>query len=310
MSAGARLTHDERAIGSASRFTELGAVASDFFRRLIWYAFVSAVLFVLYYGWINRNERHWTPDHGLGYWLGIAGGTTMLLLLIYPMRKRWKALRFVGATPLWFRLHMALGLLGPALILLHCNFKSDSTNATLALNSMLIVAGSGLIGRYLYTHIYSSLAGRRIEAASFFETASEEMSKSGDLQLPIMSRQALDELSALTKFAIEPQQSVIGSVLHRFRIGWDAASLKRSVMRDVRARRKQLAQIHSLSRKEMKIQIRHLDDQLSLLLEAVRRASSLAVYERLFALWHFLHLPLFLMLVATAIVHIIAVHLY
>jgi hypothetical protein len=34
------------------------------------------------------------------------------------------------------------------------------------------------------------------------------------------------------------------------------------------------------------------------------------VYERLFSLWHVLHLPLFFMLLAAGIVHVIAVHVY
>jgi hypothetical protein len=46
-----------------------------------------------------------------------------------------------------------------------------------------------------------------------------------------------------------------------------------------------------------------------------RLASAGALYrfnacERLFALWHLLHMPLFIMLVATGIIHVIAVHLY
>ena len=33
-------------------------------------------------------------------------------------------------------------------------------------------------------------------------------------------------------------------------------------------------------------------------------------YERLFGLWHVFHLPFFYMLVVTAIVHVVAVHMY
>ena len=42
----------------------------------------------------------------------------------------------------------------------------------------------------------------------------------------------------------------------------------------------------------------------------VRRAATLGVYERLFSLWHVLHVPLFVILVLTAIIHVVAVHLY
>ena len=44
--------------------------------------------------------------------------------------------------------------------------------------------------------------------------------------------------------------------------------------------------------------------------EAVRRAAEFAFYDRLLRLWHLLHLPLFFVLVAAAILHVIAVNMY
>jgi hypothetical protein len=43
---------------------------------------------------------------------------------------------------------------------------------------------------------------------------------------------------------------------------------------------------------------------------AVRRAGEYAFYDRMLRLWHILHLPLFFILIATAILHIVAVHMY
>jgi hypothetical protein len=45
-------------------------------------------------------------------------------------------------------------------------------------------------------------------------------------------------------------------------------------------------------------------------LDATRRVAEFESYERLFALWHVLHLPLFFMLLIAGIVHVIAVHVY
>ena len=42
----------------------------------------------------------------------------------------------------------------------------------------------------------------------------------------------------------------------------------------------------------------------------VARAEAFTLYERLFALWHLLHLPLFILLVFAALTHVVAVHLY
>merc|ERR1711879_716280 len=53
------------------------------------------------------------------------------------------------------------GVLGPTLILFHSNFSLGSTNSRVALFCMLLVAGSGLIGRYLYSRIHFGLYGKR-----------------------------------------------------------------------------------------------------------------------------------------------------
>ena len=51
------------------------------------------VIAVLYYGWSIRDEGYLTAESGLGYALGIIGGTLMLLLLLYPVRKRVRSMR-------------------------------------------------------------------------------------------------------------------------------------------------------------------------------------------------------------------------
>ena len=43
---------------------------------------------------------------------------------------------------------------------------------------------------------------------------------------------------------------------------------------------------------------------------AVKRAATLAFYERLFGLWHAFHVPLFLILVVATFVHIFSAHFF
>ena len=40
------------------------------------------------------------------------------------------------------------------------------------------------------------------------------------------------------------------------------------------------------------------------------RAGELRLFERLFALWHAIHIPLTIILFASAVIHVVAVHLY
>ena len=86
----------------------------------------------------------------------------MLLLLLYSARKHVRWLKFLGPTVAWFRYHMILGVLGPLCILYHSNFGLGATNSNVALFSMLTVAGSGLIGRYIYARIHHGLYGSKL----------------------------------------------------------------------------------------------------------------------------------------------------
>ena len=45
-------------------------------------------------------------------------------------------------------------------------------------------------------------------------------------------------------------------------------------------------------------------------LDSVLAVVEFTAYRRLFSLWHVVHIPLFIMLIVTATVHVIAVHLY
>ena len=45
------------------------------------------IFLIILYGWSQRTNSNLSPETGLGYYLGIVGGTLMLLLLLYPLRK-------------------------------------------------------------------------------------------------------------------------------------------------------------------------------------------------------------------------------
>ena len=92
-------------------------------------------LLLLYMGWLNRTQAVWTAESGWGYWLGIVGGSMMLLLLLYPMRKRLHFMSKWLTVKFWFRLHMVFGVLGPVLIMMHSSYQLGSMNGRVALFS-------------------------------------------------------------------------------------------------------------------------------------------------------------------------------
>lgn len=278
--------------------------------RLAWLIYSGLLAALLVFGWSNRLEKHWIPESGIGYWLGIIGAVVMLALLVYPLRKRFRSLWFLGSVPFWFRLHMAFGLLGPVLILLHCNFSSASLNATVALYSMLIVAGSGLIGRFLYARVHSTLSGRRRAATSFFEAHEEGDRPRGRNPFFGLSERSLARVDAVTRHALAPPRGTIGAIGHAWLVRWQTRQLSRLAAREVRARSIDLERAKAAPRRQLRRFRRDFEQDLHQHVTAVRRAANLAIYERMFSLWHFLHMPLFMMMVIAVIVHIIAVHLY
>ena len=148
-------------VASAEAVT-LAAAGGERRRRLrLSHAGLWLALGAIIAGLVAPIERYLTPQHGLGYGLGILGGSLMLLMLVYPVRKRMPSLAVLGTVPFWFRLHMVLGVVGPLAILYHSNFSLGATNSNVALACMLIVASSGLVGRYLYARIHHGLYGRR-----------------------------------------------------------------------------------------------------------------------------------------------------
>ena len=83
---------------------------------LVWlFAFTLAVILIA--GWANRNDTNLSADEGLGYTLGLVGGIMMLLMFLYPLRKRVRILRHLGGVKYWFQIHMLMGVLAPILMM-------------------------------------------------------------------------------------------------------------------------------------------------------------------------------------------------
>jgi hypothetical protein len=238
-----------------------------------------------------RDAHRLVPERGAGYGLGIVGLGAMSALLGYSVRKRLRFARRWGPVQRWFRVHMFLGIAGPVAILLHCNFRLGSTNANVALASALAVSASGVFGRMLYGRIHAGLFGRRLSlmelreavAASKARVDAEDASARGlDLEpLDRFARAALDRRGPLL------------STIRLLALPW----------RRRRARRDALAGLGGAAPDETL-------ERLNAYLEAVARASAFTACERLFALWHVLHLPLCVVLFLAAAVHVAAVHVY
>jgi hypothetical protein len=270
-------------------------------------AALAALAIVVGY-WLTRGRELFDTQDGFGYWLGVAGASLMATLLLYPLRKRVRFMRRLGATRHWFRMHMVFGVLAPVLILYHCNFSLGSLNDTVALVCTLLVAVSGLIGRYVHAKVYVDLDGHRATL--------EQLSDSARITA-VQRREAvalvpglIERLTAYDTVVLMPPTGTLAVVLLPFKLAattrFEAWRLARFARRELRL----LAQRSDIVRAQQADLRQSVTGFIREHLKRVRRVAELGSYERLFSLWHVFHLPFFYMLVVAALIHVLAVHMY
>jgi hypothetical protein len=276
-------------------------------RNATWLGFIGTA-FVVYAGWIGRHERNITAEDGLGYALGIVGASMMAALLIYPLRKRLPSLRILGSTRHWFMLHMVLGVVGPVLILYHSNFTVSSLNSQVALFCTLLVACSGIVGRYIYAQIHRGLYGEKTNLRVLIDDMQQSLEEI-TASSPVLA-EFLEQLATFDESVLKPPENLFRSMMRpfafAFRTRWAylcmswklrlAGTHAASDSKSLSAHEKKL---FSSARRDLRQHLRQ-----------VRKIAHLNFFDRLFSLWHILHLPFFFMLVISAIVHILAVHMY
>jgi len=259
-------------------------------------------------GWLLSDVKLVDPKEGLGYWLGIIGGSLMLLLLLYPAGKKSSILRRLGLVKHWFRIHMIFGLVGPLLILYHCNFSVDAINSTVALYSMVAVAVSGIIGRYFYTRIHRGLYGKRANIEELRDEISHSVDNSHGLATILPN--FINELHKFSDKLIGDEFTRAISVSHSlswaFKYYFVRFRLYLLINKELKERAAVNSVVRTNTRKLRKTANAYASQQVALM----RQVAQLALYERFFSLWHLFHMPLFILLVISALVHVLAVHMY
>jgi hypothetical protein len=270
--------------------------------------FYLLILLIVYIGWQYRGNVYITPEEGPGYVLGITGGSMMLLLLMYPLRKHLRWARSLGPVRHWFRTHMLMGILGPICILYHCNFQLGSTNGNIALFSMLLVAGSGLVGRYFYTKIHYGLYGKKADLAHLSSDAA--IAKSFMDKTFEASPELHIRLQNLERRAVAPLHGFIAGITRVFAVSLKSRWYALTSGPALRQASRNSAWGVQLTAEQRRAYYRHARFYLHAYLGTVRKVAGLSFYERLFSLWHILHLPFFFMLLISGFVHVFAVHMY
>lgn len=272
---------------------------------LVWTVVVATVIF---WGMHAHLERYITPQRGTGYWLGIVGGSLMLLLLVYSARKRYSWLRWMGGIPAWFEFHMVLGVVGPVLILFHANFHTGATNSNVALFSMLLVAGSGVVGRYIYTRLHARFESHEGTLEQLKAVGERLRTQSTTVS---MLPGLLDTIERVERQLMEPPKGNFTRLMHlstgAVRMWLARWLVRREIKRAVRKARRTESMLVAQHASRLGEVVRQYAYRR---LDAGRRRYELRAYSRLFSFWHVLHIPLFFMLLIAGIVHVIAINVY
>ena len=163
-----------------------------------WVVFSAWDFYVTAYGDRPHHDafRDFRPAGFVGHGLGILGSAMVLLLLIYSLRKRIRFMRRWGDISVWLRYHIFLGVAGPVLITLHTSFKFNGL-VSISYWSMVAVALSGVVGRYLYQQIPRNVLGEAL-GADAIEARGEEIL----VELSTQHGLGDKELAALERFAV------------------------------------------------------------------------------------------------------------
>jgi len=266
------------------------------------------VALVLAAAWRVSDQHLLIAESGAGYWLGITGTTLMVLLLLYPLRKRVRLLRNLGAVRHWFRLHMLFGVIGPTLIILHSNFQLGSFNAKVALFCTIVVASSGIVGRYLYAKLHHGLYGSRADINALREDV--ETIRATESSVTNLLPTIVEDLFEYESRHLSTDKGVVGAFVTSFTAELQTRWLALRLRRRVANRVNELAQSSGVVAEHSGKLKKNANAYVGRRLAALRKYAQFHANERLFSLWHVVHYPLFLILVVAVIVHVIAVHMY
>jgi hypothetical protein len=258
-------------------------------------ASLGLLAYLLYYGWDYyslplierpRHELYWTlkPGGSIGRLYGIIGSTLMTLMMTYSLRKRVKVLRKTFRLSTWLDFHIYCGVIGPLFIVLHSSLKVTGVVA-LSFWSMVIVATSGVLGRYLYLQIPRRRSGSELSLAEV-DSVSEELNARLVNEYGV-GEQAIHRIEQMASLSVDPDAGLFSLLTT---MPFTSARLRWRV----RAMTRRLSSEHQREVQEL------LNDRAML----SRRILLLSRLQELFHYWHVLHKPFALIMYIFAAVHI------
>jgi hypothetical protein len=238
----------------------------------------------------HPDYRSLRPAGLVGHGFGVIGSLMMLFMLLYSVRKRTRIFKNFGFLSHWLQLHIYFGIIGPLLIVLHSTFKVHGLIAV-SFWSMVAVALSGVLGRYLYVQIPKTISGK--------ELSLDELSALDDeLTLHIRNQYQFNEqnMSDLVQFIKQPVNKNKGTLTLLIGIIFS------DIFRPFRSHqlRKKISKKFNFNKKL----VRHIAGILLRKELLERRINQWSTIHQLFHYWHVIHKPFAILMYIIMIIHI------
>jgi hypothetical protein len=191
---------------------------------------------------------------------------------------------------------------------LHSNFRIGSLNAGVALYSMLIVAASGVVGRFIFARVNRGLRG---EQTDFRELQSKAGLDQDEARSRLEFAPAVED--RLKAFSDAELHAKAGWITELRRVFWLPLSqwvVYRHCVKELHRPIRELAKKGNWSQEDLQRREGKCRALVRRYLVAVVRVAQYTAYARLFSLWHVAHIPFVYLLIVSAIVHVVAVHAY
>jgi len=274
-------------------------------------AVVGLILFLAITGFpyytLRLEDRPFSPLHSqlrssgtIGLRLAFVALGMFVFLFLYPLRKRWRWLASIGSTRRWLNFHILLGISTPLVVTFHTSFRTHGV-AGIAYWTMMAVALSGFIGRYVYAKIPRSISSAELSMAEL--EAEGAALAAGLREQPFFREEDLAPLLSVPSPEQIRRMNLMAGLWTMLRIDLARPFQVSRLRRHALGGSRRIATLGGL--------IASHDARLESVVSIVRHQSRLRVAiafldrtERIFHLWHIVHRPF-----SISFVFLIAVHI-
>jgi hypothetical protein len=243
-----------------------------------------------------RSPLHewFKPSGYVGQTAGLLTFFLFVFMWLYPLRKRLPGLSRLGSMAGWLDVHIAAGLMLPLIGAVHAAWRFQGVIG-LGYAAMLAVCASGVVGRYLYTHIPRRRNGLEL-------TLAEVHQRRGSLVQRIADSTGLDPAAAALALEAAVQvrevRGIFGALVA---LVADDFTRWRGIRRLRRAWRD--AAGTELDRETLRESLRLARREIAL----TQQLRMLQGTHRVFRFWHVAHLPFAITAFLAVTIHVVVV---